>query len=333
MNASWKMCFGLMSALALALSGCQLPGRSVLAPPVTGLGSPVASDSPTNLGSPAALDSPHPTSSPSEGTDEAANRVEWPEAAGKSEGPECATAYFETSPRLSPGELFKQEACDYFPMLVRDAKGLLNWRDAAVLGAALGGAIGIHQDWDEDTRDYVRESPIRWGHATHALGHFGEPQYQIPAILGVYGYSLWTEDEELHSLMKAIISAYSVSGLTTVGIKAIADTERPSRQWNNGHYGFPSFHTSSAFAVAAVVDEYEGFRTALPIYVLGGMIGWSRIDEQDHDLSDVFFGATLGYVIGKTVGRQHRQQDSQMRFMPYSHPLQPAAGLAAEVRF
>ena len=141
------------------------------------------------------------------------------------------------------------------------------------------------------------------------------------------------EDEELHSLSKAIISAYSISGISTVAIKAIADTERPSRQWNNGHYGFPSFHTSSAFAVAAVVDEYEGFATALPIYVLGGLIGWSRIDEQDHDLSDVFFGAALGYVIGKTVGRQHHQQDSRMRFMPYSHPLQPAAGLAAEVRF
>ena len=88
--------------------------------------------------------------------------------------------------------MFKQDACDYFPMLARDARGLLNWRDMALLGGALGGAIGIHQDWDEDTRDYVRESPIRWGHATHTLGHFGEPQYQIPVILGVYGYSLWS---------------------------------------------------------------------------------------------------------------------------------------------
>jgi membrane-associated phospholipid phosphatase len=81
------------------------------------------------------------------------------------------------------------------------------------------------------------------------------------------------------------------------------------------------------------VEEYHGTKTALPVYALAGLIGWSRIDERDHDLSDVVFGAALGYVIGKSVARQHKERESQLRLVPYSHPLEPASGLAAEWRF
>lgn len=218
-------------------------------------------------------------------------------------------------------------------MLGRDFKGLVNWRDMALTGAALGGALAIRQDIDFEVRDYVQEHPQRWGHSSKMLGYVGEVQYQVPVLLGVYGYSLYSEDEELHQLSKALISAYSITGLTTMSVKAIADTKRPSQEWNDGQFGFPSFHTSSAFSVAAVVEEYCGLPTALPVYALSGLIGWSRIDEQDHDLSDVLFGAALGYIIGKSVAKQHIDRNSKMRLMPYQHPLQPAGGLAAECRF
>ncbi len=85
--------------------------------------------------------------------------------------------------------------------------------------------------------------------------------------------------------------------------------------------------------MAAVVEEYEGLPAALPVYALAGMVGYSRIDYQAHDLSDVLFGAALGYVIGHSVARQHLSRDANFRLLPYSHPLQPATGVTLEMRF
>jgi hypothetical protein len=234
---------------------------------------------------------------------------------------------------ISPREVFRQDRADFFPMLARDAKGLLNFEDLAVLGGALAGAIVIRQDLDDEVREFTLEHPERWGKGSKTLGYLGEVQYQVPVLLGVYGYSLHAENEELYDLSRAMISAYTITGLSTLVVKGIANTDRPSPVWNDGKFGFPSFHTSSSFSIAAVVEEYHGVKAAIPVYALAGLIGWSRIDERDHDLSDVVFGAALGYVIGKSVARQHKERESQLRFVPYSHPLEPASGIAAEWRF
>jgi hypothetical protein len=229
--------------------------------------------------------------------------------------------------------VFRQDREDFFPMLARDAKALVNWHDMALLGGALGGAIAIRQDLDDEVREFTEDHPDRWGKASEVLGVLGEVQYQVPVLLGVYGYSVQSENEELHDLSRAMISAYTLTGLSTLVVKGIADTDRPSPKWNDGNFGFPSFHTSSSFSIASVVEEYHGMKTALPVYALAGLIGWSRIDERDHDLSDVVFGAALGYIIGKSVARNHKARESQFRFTPYSHPLEPASGLSAEWRF
>ena len=69
-----------------------------------------------------------------------------------------------------------------------------------------------------------------------------------------------------------------------------------------------------------MLDEYYGLQAGLPAYALAGLIGWSRLDERDHDLSDVVFGAALGFVIGKSVARDHLYGDSRVRLLPYVHP-------------
>ncbi len=245
---------------------------------------------------------------------------------------QVGTSHVRSVP-LSGREVFREDRRDLLPMLARDANSLLNWQDLTILGAALGGSIAIRQDTDDEVREYVYEHPERWGNATHTLGVLGDVKYQVPVLLGVYGYSLHSEDEELHALSKAMISAFTITGLTTLTVKVIADTDRPSREWNDGRFGFPSYHVGSSFAIAAVLEEYQGFQNALPVYALAGLIGWSRIDERDHDLSDVVFGSALGYVIGKAVARQHRKEESAFRLVPYSHPTDPATGLAAEWRY
>ena len=61
------------------------------------------------------------------------------------------------------------------------------------------------------------------------------------------------------------------------------------------------------------------------------MIGYSRIDERDHDLSDVLYGAALGYVIGKSVAGNHLCGDSPVHLLPYVHAIDGSAGFMLEV--
>lgn len=226
----------------------------------------------------------------------------------------------------------RQDLAEFLPDLRDDARAAVNCNNALILGAALAGAIGVRQSWDDSVRDYTAEHPDRWGAGSKFFGALGSVQYQTPALLAVYGYSLYEQDAELHEFTRALLSAYTFTGLTTVGIKLVANTERPTADWNGGQFGFPSFHTSSSFSIAAVVDEYYGHEWGLPAFALASLVGWSRIDERDHDLSDVLFGAALGYVIGKSVAGHRLRGDPRVRLWPYLHP-EGQAGVMAELPY
>jgi len=221
----------------------------------------------------------------------------------------------------------------YLPRLRDDAVGLVNWNNAALFGTALGGALVVRSELDDQVRDNTERHPERWGGTSNSLGHLGDPTVQIPVLIGFYAYSVHAQDDELHDLMGTLISAYTLNGAATLLVKGIANTDRPSDEWNGGQFGFPSYHTSSSFAMAAVLDEYEGPCVGVPAYLLAGLIGWSRIDERDHDLSDVIFGAAMGYLIGKSVARNHLEGDSRVRLLPYAHPTEGSSGLMLDVAF
>jgi hypothetical protein len=228
---------------------------------------------------------------------------------------------------------FADDAWCFLPRLGHDAWGLVNWNDAAILGVALGGSLAIRSELDGSVRNWTAEHPDRWGEGTKIIGNFGVAQYQIPVILGAYVYTVYAQDAEQHDMMCSLISAYTLTGLNTLVIKGIADTSRPSDQWNGGKYGFPSYHTASLFSISAVLDDYEGHWIGVPAYLFSGLVGWARIDTRDHDLSDVVFGAVMGYVIGKSVAGKALYGDSRVHILPYVHPIDGSPGLLLDMKF
>jgi membrane-associated phospholipid phosphatase len=229
---------------------------------------------------------------------------------------------------------FSDDAWAFLPRVAHDAWGLVNWDDAIILGVALGGSLALRGDVDQDVRNWTAEHPDRWGHGTNLLGDFGTVQYQIPVIFGAYAFTLWEQDAWHHDMMTSLISAYTIFGVSTLAIKVTADTKRPSDGWNGGSYGFPSWHDGSLFCMSAVIDEYEGHWIGVPLYILSGLVGWSRIDARDHDLSDVVFGGVLGYVIGKSVAGRALYGDSRaVHIVPYFHPSDGSAGVMFDAKF
>jgi membrane-associated phospholipid phosphatase len=110
-------------------------------------------------------------------------------------------------------------------------------------------------------------------------------------------------------------------------------TVAPNGQRDAFGGAWPSGHTSSSFAFAAVLDEYYGPKVGIPAYILAGLVGWERIDDREHDLSDVVFGAALGYVIGRTVSERHHREFCGFEMQPYVDPWTGTTGLALERRF
>jgi hypothetical protein len=234
---------------------------------------------------------------------------------------------------LSSRDRFRKDAIEFWPMVADDTKQIVNGRNAAILGVALGGALVIRDELDGQVREDTAQHPKRWGNTSEFLGYLGNAEAQVPVLLAIHATSLMDENEELHDLSSTLLSAYTINGLSTVAIKGIANTDRPSDTWNNGEFGFPSFHASSSVAIAAVLDEYYGPSAGVPAYALAGLISWSRIDQRDHDLSDVVFGAAMGYVIGKTVARHHLQDRSQVSFVPAIDPGSGFVQLLVEVPY
>jgi membrane-associated phospholipid phosphatase len=70
---------------------------------------------------------------------------------------------------------------------------------------------------------------------------------------------------------------------------------------------FPSGHTTIAFAAAAAIDAETPARwVPWVVYPAAAAVGWARVSEDRHWLSDVVAGAALGYWTGRKVDQIER---------------------------
>lgn len=210
-----------------------------------------------------------------------------------------------------------------------DLRSLFTRDNALLLLAAGGASYAVHQSLDDDVAAYTARHPNRWGGVQDIIGGVGNPPHQLAAISGLYAYSLLDENVEAHELSKSLFSAVAITQIGTTALKFAANTTRP----NGDPHGWPSGHTSSSFAFASVLDEYYGPCVGLPAYAVAGLVAWERIDDREHDLSDVIFGAVLGYVIGRSVACEHQARFCGMLIDPFCDPATGASGIALERKF
>lgn len=234
---------------------------------------------------------------------------------------------------LKPWEFIEHDFGVLFHNLDDDFRNFWELENVLFTGAGLGLALGLRGSVDDDVREYTAEHPRRWGRLSDTLSVLGNAEVQIAGIGLMYGYAYHNRNSELMDFTRLLVRSYTLTGLSTLAIKGIANTDRPTDTWNNGNYGFPSAHVSLSFAFAATVEEYYGPRAGIPAYITASLIGWSRLDERDHDLSDVVFGAVLGYAIAKSIAGQELRNDSRIRMFPWTDPVRNNYGAMFEFDF
>ena len=103
---------------------------------------------------------------------------------------------------------------------------------------------------------------------------------------------------------------FLITNTLTGSLKVMARRPRPD---GSSNLSFPSGHISNSFMWATVVSRHYGWKAGLPAFAAAGYVGASRLKSHKHFLTDVVAGATLGYIVGRTVTRDGRD-DRDRRF-------------------
>ena len=197
----------------------------------------------------------------------------------------------------------------------------------ALLLSTLGASIAIRESGVDAAVRRRTDGEFKLGSMDETLQIIGNPAAHFAGAGVLWLGSELSKDLREHEVAQSLIQALCVNGITTVVLKVSTNTRSPDEE----HYGWPSGHTSSAFTVAAVVNEYYGPWAGVPSFALAGLVGYQRIDSRVHDLSDVVFGAMLGYVIGSSIAKDQKAEFPElfgMKVIPYSDPGTGASGLA-----
>ncbi len=228
-------------------------------------------------------------------------------------------AFAQDSEPTTGGENFTQYLTRTMPRnLWLGTKNTFWGWNLALLGVGSGSALLLSQtDADLDIQDDLVDS---LGGASKIGDIAGNAGTIAGITAGTFLVATFTENQKLLETSKALIEAEILTAVATTGLKLAFGRERPDRSGSRFSSSFPSGHTSGSFTLATVFDQMYGHKVGIPLYLAAGFVGWSRISDNKHFLSDVIFGAAMGTAIGRAVTAIHKnKQMKPYTILPYSN--------------
>jgi membrane-associated phospholipid phosphatase len=180
--------------------------------------------------------------------------------------------------------------------LLRGTAGVFHG-DNLVPFIAGGTATATGSLFDEDVADYIADPDHDFG---KSLEDGAAPEVLGLAVAGVFTAGRFVESPRFRAMSYDLLDAFLVNWAYTSVVKVAVGRERPNGEDTKS---FPSGHASNAFTLAAVVERHYGWKAGVPAYALASAVAVSRLQRNKHYLSDVMAGATLGYIVGRTVVR------------------------------
>lgn len=159
-------------------------------------------------------------------------------------------------------------------------------------GVATGGAAFF----DDNVRKAVSNPDSEFG---KTLENAGAWPISV-AVAGLFIGGRFARGTRFRATTYDLANAAVVNLGYTELLKVTVRRERPD---GSNTQSFPSGHSSDAFTWATVFERHYGWKLGVPAYALAATMGYSRIVRDKHYLSDVVAGATLGYIVGRTVVR------------------------------
>jgi membrane-associated phospholipid phosphatase len=215
---------------------------------------------------------------------------------------------------------------------------------SAIITLGLVGIGGALYAEDEEIRDFALEHKNSFLDNLADVGEtIGYPYcVGLAAIWGGTGYLVKNEKMKATSLLS--LESFVVADTISISFKFGMGRARPKRDRGSESYkpfsfdmsdtAFPSGHATAIFSIASVfADQYESPWAGVLAYGLACLSGWERISHDKHWASDVFGGAVLGTVVGKSVVYLNKQRDRTVWLVPMAESSTGTLGLMVHVKF
>lgn len=151
---------------------------------------------------------------------------------------------------------------------------------------------------------------------------YGSIEVQTPLILGCWALGSMQDNDEMAGLGYDLTRSLLLTTAITGTAKHIFQRTRP----NGEALSFPSGHTATAFSTAGVLSRrYGGWVGGVGIG-LGVLTALGRMEDEKHFASDVIAGATIGWIIGRTVGREDTSMETAWQLVPMGSGLAMVRG-------
>jgi membrane-associated phospholipid phosphatase len=167
---------------------------------------------------------------------------------------------------------------------------------------------------------------------------FGQIEVYGTVTAGLVAAGLVSGNHELTRTGGRLAATLALAGAAGMAGKLLTGRPRPGDSPDSDGYipfggqdAMPSGHTAMAFAFAtALSDDIDRTWATVGLYTLATGVGWSRINDNRHWLTDVAAGAALGITSAKLMNGRWRI----FGLRPPSVLVGPShAGLAWQVEF
>ncbi len=227
------------------------------------------------------------------------------------------------------GETIKRDLRDWPRAFWEDTRAVYTDKgNLLILGVTYGTSLTLQETGPDDT---VENSFRRHKHRTFkqgfldGLGAAGNPVTHVGLAGLWYLVGQQTQDEKTYNVGTKLFRALLVTDVSTMLGKAAAWDDGPNGEWG----AFPSGHTSSTFAFASVLHHEYGPAVGAPLYALGGLVAYARLEDDEHNLSDVVMGGVLGLVVGHAIANDNKPVELfGGRLVPYADPATASTGIA-----
>ena len=127
----------------------------------------------------------------------------------------------------------------------------------------------------------------------------GQPEIYASISLGLLGAGLASGNSRLTGVGARATSSLALSATAVYAGKYLMGRGRPD-QLAGDEPSMPSGHTAMAFALAtSLADDINRPWATVGLYTAATAVGWSRVNDNRHWLSDVAAGAVLGIASAK----------------------------------
>jgi membrane-associated phospholipid phosphatase len=221
----------------------------------------------------------------------------------------CLLAATAVSPAALGAQQLDPAPADSFPH-----ETSIHWYQ----GAAVLGGISALMLLDGSVRHAVQSHRTSSAdRVASTVRHFGQPEVYGSVTAGLLVAGHLAHNPRLTRIGTHLAGALAVAGGLSNGIKLIAGRSRPDNlaidndsddfELLSGHASWPSGHTAMAFAFAtALGDEIHEPVARYGLLAAATAVGWSRINDNRHWLSDVAAGAVLGVASAKFASGRWR---------------------------